>query len=285
MPKAHNKTGMDKEVVAPPQGAINEEEAECHRQKLQKTINDLKTNATEPKIREIMGDFILATKSCCEEIYPPPLRNTDVNKVLHSIGDPYRLAIREQTEEIETMLEVSMPEEDLPEPEEMVRWASSIEPLSEDSKTILIKMMEHLSEAHYQATQAAQRLADLSKTCSSTQIMTIMKFAVRPLVQLEGTLGHMGMESTSRRKKKDLPDEIESRVNLTLLPNPEADSLKRESATSPTLLLVGIIYYLVKKNLGGGCTQLVITSKFGLKPKIVSLCITGKKYRGGKDTK
>ena len=92
------------------------------------------------------------------------------------------------------------------------------------------------------------------------------------------------MESTSQRKKKDLPDEIESRVNLTLLPNPEADSLKRESATSPTLLLAGIIYYQVKKNLGGGCTQLVLTSKFGLKPKIVSLCITGKKYRGGKDT-
>ena len=72
MPKVHNKTGMDKEVVAPPGGAINEEEAEHHRQKLQKTINDLKTNATEPEIREIMGDFILATKLCCEEIYPPP---------------------------------------------------------------------------------------------------------------------------------------------------------------------------------------------------------------------
>ena len=182
------------------------------------------------------------------------------------------------------MLEVSMPEEDLPEPEEMVQWASSIEPLSEESKTILIKMMEHLSEAHYQAAQMAQSLADLSKTCSSAQIMTIMKFTVRLLIQLEGMLGHMGMESASQRKKKDLLDGIESRVNLTLLPNPEADSLKRESATSPTLLLVGIIYYQVKKNLGGGCTQLVLTSKFGLKPKIVSLCITGKKYRGGKDT-
>ena len=183
------------------------------------------------------------------------------------------------------MLEVSMPEEDLPEPEEMVRWASSIEPLSDESKTTLIKMMEHLSEAHYQARQAAQSLADLSKTCSSSQLMTIKKFAVRPLVQLEGTLGHMGVESTSRRKRKDLPDAIESRVNLTLLPNPEWDSLKRESASSPTLLLVGIIYYQIKKNLGGGCTQLILTSKFGLKPKIVALCLTGKKYRGGKDTK
>ena len=168
------------------------------------------------------------------------------------MGDPYGLAIREQTEEVETMLEVSMPEEDLPEPEEMVRWASRIEPLSEESKTTLIKMMEHLSEAHYQAAQAAQSLADLSKTCSSSHLMTIMKFAVRPLVQLEGMLKHMGVESTSRRKKRDLPDEIKSRVNLTLLPNPEADSLKRESASSPTLLLAGIIYYQIKEELGRG---------------------------------
>ena len=63
---------MDKGVMAFPHRAINEEEAESHRQKLQKTITDLKANATETEIREIMGDFILATKLCCEEIYPPP---------------------------------------------------------------------------------------------------------------------------------------------------------------------------------------------------------------------
>ena len=81
--KAHNKTSMDKEDVVPPHGAINKAEAECHRQKLQQTIINLKTNA---------NDFILATKTCCEEIYPP-IRNADVKKVLHSMGDPYGLAI------------------------------------------------------------------------------------------------------------------------------------------------------------------------------------------------
>ena len=209
--------------------------------------------------------------------------NAKVKKVLHSIGDPFGLALREQSEEIEMMLEVIMPEEELPELEEMLHWANSIEPLSEGSKEILVKMMEQLSEAHYQAAQVAQSMADLAKTCSPAQTMTILKFAVRPLVQLEGALRDMGLEATPCRRKKDLPEEIEERVNITLLPNPEADSLKRESAASPTLLLAGIVYYQVKKNLGGGCTQLVLTSKFGLKPKIVSLCITGKKYRGGKD--
>ena len=114
--------------------------------------------------------------------------------------------------------------------------------------------------------------------------MTIMKFAVRPLVKLEGTLQPIGEHTTSRRKM-DLPEEIESRVNLTLLPNPNADSLKRESATYPTLLLAGIVYYQIKKNLGGGCMQIINTSKFGLKPKVIAMYLTGRKYQGGKDAK
>ena len=182
------------------------------------------------------------------------------------------------------MLEVSMPEEDLPETDEMIRWASSMEPLSDESKTTLTSMMEHLSEAHYQAAQAAQNLADLSKTCTRHQLMTIMKFAMRPLVQLEGTLEPIGEHITSRRKM-DLPEEIETRVNLTLLPDPNTDSLKRESATSPTLLLAGIVYYQIKKNLGGGSTQIIITSKLRLKPKVVVMCPTGRKYLGGADQK
>ena len=92
MPKGQDKSSVEEEDVAPLHGAINEAEAERHRQKLHQTIIDLKTSATEPDIREIMGDFILSTKTCCEEVYPP-LRNADVQKVLHSIGDPYGLAI------------------------------------------------------------------------------------------------------------------------------------------------------------------------------------------------
>ena len=282
MPKALQKTDTHKEDMATPHGAINEEEAEHHRGMLQKAVLDLKENATGTEIKEIMGDFITDIKVCCEKIYPP-LVNAEVKKVLHSLGDPYGLALREQSEEVETMLEAIMPEEDLPEPEEMVRWANSIEPLSEESKQTLIRMMEQLAEAHYQAGQAAQSMADLAKSCSPAQTMTILKFAARPLVQLEGTLGNTGLESNPRRRRRDLPEDIEARVNTTLLPNPEADSLKRESANSPTLLLAAIVYYHIKKNLGGGCTQMVLTSKFGLKPKLVSLCITGKKYRGGKD--
>ena len=71
MPKAHHKTDTDKEDMATTHGAINEEEAEHHREILQKAITDLKESATRTEIKEIMGDFITATKLCCEKIYPP----------------------------------------------------------------------------------------------------------------------------------------------------------------------------------------------------------------------
>ena len=49
------------------------------------------------------------------------------------MGNPYRLAIQEQTKEEESRLELCMPEEELPETAKMLRWANSIEPLSDES--------------------------------------------------------------------------------------------------------------------------------------------------------
>ena len=72
MPKAQHKADTHKEDMATPHAAINEEEAaEHHREMLQKAVADLKESAMGTEIKEIMGDFITAIKSCCEKIYPP----------------------------------------------------------------------------------------------------------------------------------------------------------------------------------------------------------------------
>ena len=110
--------------------------------------------------------------------------------------------------------------------------------------------------------------------------MIIMKYAVQPIIQIEGTIG---TEQKVTRRKKDIPDKITRRVNLTLLPNPMAESLKCKPKSSPTILLVGVIYYQVRKNFGGGCMQTLVVNNFDLKAKNVALCITGWKYLGSKD--
>ena len=76
MPKVHNKSGAGEEDDTSLHGAINEAKAKLHWQKLQQTIIDLKTSAAEPDIREIMEDFVSATKACCEEVYPPSKERT-----------------------------------------------------------------------------------------------------------------------------------------------------------------------------------------------------------------
>ena len=135
---------------------------------LQKAVADLKESATGTEIKEIMGDFITAIKSCVKRSTPPPHECRSKKGAIFNRRSLWT-GLERTSEEIETMLEAIMPEEELPEPEEMVRWANSIEPLSEESKETLVKMMEQLVEAHYQAGQAAQSMADLAKTCSPGQ--------------------------------------------------------------------------------------------------------------------
>ena len=111
-------------------------------------MDDLRKSTMEQNIREIMGDFMVAVKACCEEIYPP-LTGANAQKVLHSMGDPYGLVLQEQTEEVENRLELCMPEEELPKADEMIWMVSSIEPLWDEARATLTSLMEHTAEAHY----------------------------------------------------------------------------------------------------------------------------------------
>ena len=55
-----------------------------------------------------------------------------------------------------------MPEEELPEVEEMVQMTSNAEPLSNEVKDRLTSLMEHMAEAHFHATWAAEEFIELS---------------------------------------------------------------------------------------------------------------------------
>lgn len=78
--------------------------------------------------------------------------------------------------------------------------------------------------------------------------MVIMQCSAHPLIQIVGAPGFL--QTTGReKKKKDLPDDQAERVNITLLPNPNAESLKKEPKSSLTKLLAGIVYYYYPEKL------------------------------------
>ena len=166
-----------KEEAAGTSGVTNPQQAEDHKLCLDQAIEKLRERAIEEEIKEIMGPFINNVKEICSEVYTP-MESADVKKVLHALGDPYGLDLRPQTENVERQLELALPEEEVTEPGELLKMVENLEPISDKAKEILVKMMEHTSEAYFQAAQAAEQFTQLAHECSTPQLMTIMKYAV-----------------------------------------------------------------------------------------------------------
>ena len=278
MPKAARGLSGEGEEACP-LGMINPRQVEDHKRCVEQAVDKLKERANDEEISEIMEQFIDEVKSICKDVHTP-MTGTDPMKVLRAMGDPYGLALRPQTEEIENRLDLAMPEEEVTESQDLLQMIGNIEPISDKAKDILITMMDHMAESYYHAAQAAEQFTQIAHESSTQQLMLVMKYAVRLMVQIEGTIGS-GQKVTE--KKIDLPEDITRRVNLTLLLNLMADSLKWELKSSPTRLLAGIVYYQIYKYFRGSCTQTLVVNTFDLKLKNVALCLTGHKYHSAKD--
>ena len=109
------------------------------------------------------------------------LRPYGIRGCEESVTCPWRhlpFSLRPQTEDVERQLELALPEEEVTEPGELLKMVENLEPISDKVKELLIKMMEHTSEAYFQAAQAAEQFTQLARECSTPQLMTIMKYAV-----------------------------------------------------------------------------------------------------------
>ena len=65
----------------------------------------------------------------------------------------------------------------------------NVDLISDKAKDTLVRMMGHTAEAYYHTVQAAEQFTQLARECSTPQLMTIMKYAVTPIIQVEGSVG------------------------------------------------------------------------------------------------
>ena len=93
-----------------------------------------------------------------------------------------------------------MSEEEVTELQDLLHMVGNIEPISDKAKDTLIAMMDHMAEAYYHVAQAAEQFTQTARECSTQQLMIIMKYAVRPIIQIEGTIGTE--QKVTRRKKR-----------------------------------------------------------------------------------
>ena len=263
-------------------GVINPQEVEVHQHRLKKVIEDFKKHTEMEEIREVMQKLVEDVNEACMKVYAPVTEASILNMV-QLVRDPCGLVLCPTTERIENMLEDIMPEEETPEGEEVAHLVQDINPISPEAKDMIVALMDHTAVACHHVGLPAECLLTLVKICTPEQLMIIMKCSIHPMVQVVAAPGFLDLPTKS--KKRDLPNDPVERVKITLLPNPDAESLKKEPKFSPTRLLAGVVCYCIQKHFGGGCTQAQVMMKFGLRLKILVLCVTGKKYLGGMDKK
>ena len=82
-----------------------------------------------------------------------------------------------------------------------------------------------------------------------------------------------------------LPEDPEDRVEMLIVPDPTANSLKNEKINSTTRLLAATWAHRVSNVYGKGSTQRKIQELYSIRAKQLVACITGRKYLGGAERK
>ena len=107
--------------------------------------------------------------------------------------------------------------------------------------------------AHSELASACSVLSHFSGTLNPRQLMGVLQASTRPLIQVKTTSAFI--EPDVPGKTTELPEDLEERVKLLMMPNPTARSLKDEKINSLTRLLVVTWVYRVSNVFSKGTTQ------------------------------
>ena len=183
--------------------------------------------------------------------------------------------------EREQLLEEVIPLEDIPNRSGMISSVEEIAPLTNSQWDILQELFEDLEITHKHTSRACSGLAHLLGTLGSAQLMTVLKASMWPLIQINTLKGFLDKPLTPR--KTNLPEDKESRVRITMVPNPNIGELAKEKVNSPTCLLAATFAYKILRRFLDGAVQHDMQEKFYVKQKQLATCITGRCYLGSTD--
>ena len=127
--------------------------------------------------------------------------------------------------------------------------------------------------SHLALAMACSTLSRLSGTLKPSQLMTILDASIRSLVQIRST-DTFKLRSTEE-KAPSPPEDLEDRVEMLMVPDLMANTLKNEKINSTTRLLVATWAHRVSNVYGKGSTQRKIQEVYSMRAKQLSAYITG----------
>ena len=155
--------------------------------------------------------------------------------------------------------------------------------MTKDDRILITKLFESLEVANSELASACSVLSRLSRNLKPTQLMIVLKASTRPLIQVRVTSALMEPDAPGRTM--ELPEGQDERVELLMVPDPMAKSLKNKRLNRPTRLLAATWAFRIVNVFSRGTTQRKMQESYSVQAKQLAACITGKKYMGGADRK
>ena len=183
-----------------------------------------------------------------------------------------------RSNELDQILEEILPADEMPSASGVIQLAQTKDTLTEEYQRVVAELFEALEVAHDQLATACSLLGRLSRTLQAEQLMIILKASIKPLIQLNATVGLDATAAAS--KSSELPDYQTEQVKIMLAPDPEAPLLKKEKLNNPNQLLAAMYSFKILTKFGDGTTQRKIQELYPVKAKQLAACITRRKYLG-----
>ena len=101
-----------------------------------------------------------------------------------------------------------------------------LETITEEEKTLLGELFDSLKVAHMELASACSMLSRLSQKLRPLQLMTMLWASICPMIQINAE--SIVLEPLVASKRPELPMVQYERVQMLMMPDPTAKSLKME---------------------------------------------------------
>ena len=256
MPKATQKTilaeaepediieiGDDEGQEVETHKALNPIEARHHVQCLNEAMLNIEARIQGGEIKDILKDTIQEIKDTIS-IVMPHMKDAVVLDVLRSIKDPTCLAICPQSEEIEGLLEEIIPSKEIPSGDSIIRSLPDEIILLDSDGELITELFETLETVYDNIGRACGLIGVLLRSLNSSQLFTVLKASVRPVVHIN-TLPKFIEQASQEVTPTGIPEDQGERIRITMVPSVESQFIKKEKPNSPLRLLAATLSFKI----------------------------------------
>ena len=173
---------------------------------------------------------------------------------------------------------------EIPSGDSIIRLLLDETILLDQDRELIKELFETLEMAYDHIGRVCGLIGALSRSLNSSQLFTVLKASVWPVVHINALPKFME-QASQEIKPTGAPEDQTERIQITMVPSIKSQLIKKEKPNSPLRLLAVTTSFKILNSFGAGITQRTLQEIYEVCAKQLALCITGCKYMGGTERK